>query len=60
MTLRSFMAALIITGALATVITQEDKQTSQSQKAKPIMVEEYTFEPIHIYVPHQLQDAGLD
>tara|TARA_Y100000592_G_C5471681_1_gene319816 strand:- start:975 stop:1139 length:165 start_codon:yes stop_codon:yes gene_type:complete len=54
------MAALIITGALATVITQEDKQTSQAQKAKPIMVEEYTFEPIHIYVPHQLQDAGLD
>ena len=60
MTLRSFMAALIITGALATVVTQERTKSSSVPEATPIMVEEYTFDPIHIYVPSHLQDAGLD
>ena len=59
MSLRSFMVILLAAGALATTIPNKEKNTSQAESTQ-LMIEEYTFEPIHIYVPRSTQDVGLD
>lgn len=55
MTFRSFMATLVITGALIAGLSQDKPEVSEQLK-----VEEYTFDPIYINVSSEFHDAGLD
>ena len=59
MLLRSFMVILLTAGVLVTVSPKDEKPIKQL-KSETHMIEEYTFEPVYIYVPAHTQDAGLD
>lgn len=59
MLLRSFMVILLTAGVLAAVVPDSQDPVTSNAIISP-MVEEYSFEPIYIYVPLHIQDAGLD
>jgi len=60
MTLRSFMALLLVGGVLATTLNQEESSLDKKAIKARIKIEEYNFEPMYINVPSPLNDAGLD